>query len=94
MDLKFVPPTSDILPGDRLITSGLDHVYPKDILVGTIKDTHFEAGETYKTVSVNPTYADHTLQFVVVILVNPNPTQELDEAEQQQVNNIKRRAGR
>lgn len=40
MDLKFVPPTSDILPGDRLITSGLDHVYPKDILVGTIKDTH------------------------------------------------------
>lgn len=94
MDLQFVPPTSDIVQGDRLITSGLDHIYPKEILVGVVKETAFQPGETYKTVSVSPAYADHDVQFAVVILTNPDPTQELDEAEKQQVDNIKRRAGR
>ena len=94
MELKFVPPSSDIKPGDRLITSGLDHIYPKDIPVGQIYDIHYQSGEIYKNVSVSSTYTDDTLQFAVVILTDPEPTRELDEAEKLQVDKIKRRAGR
>ncbi len=94
MDLRFVPPAADIQIGDRLVTSGLDHVYPKEILVGIVHDLHYQSGEMYKTVSVSPTYTDDTMQFAVVVLTNPDPTQELDEAAKQQLNNIKRRAGR
>lgn len=94
MDLMFVAPTSDIKSGDRLVTAGLDHIFPKDILVGTVNETIYQSGETPKTVTVTPTFSELTLQFAVVIMVDPDPAKALDEAEAQQMKSIKRRAGR
>ena len=94
LDMRFVPPKSDVQAGDKLVTSGLDRIFPKNIPVGRVLSVNYEAGETYQTVSVSPVFSDLTLQFVTVILVDPEPTRELDEAEKQEMNSIKRRAGR
>ena len=66
--------------GDTLLTSGLDHIFPRNILAGTVRSVTHQPGETYARVEVAmPDYDD--AQFVTVILVDPNPTAELDASD-------------
>lgn len=79
-NLLFVLPGADLKEGDALLTSGLDHIFPRNILAGTVRSVSHEPGETYARVEVAmPDYDD--AQFVTVILVDPNPTAELDASD-------------
>lgn len=81
-DLLFVLPGADLHEGDVLLTSGLDHVFPRHIRAGVIRRITHRPGETYARVEVDmPDYDD--MQFVTVILVDPNPTAELETSEKQ-----------
>lgn len=92
MDLLFVLPNTDIKSGDRLVTSGLDKLFPRQIPVGRILETKFKPGETYQHVTVQPSVELNDIQFATVILTNPNTASALGEAEQ--TDSIRRRAGR
>lgn len=77
LDLLFVKPGDDIKPGDRLLTTGLDHVFPRYIKAGVVQSVTLRPGETYRRVTVvAPDYSD--IQFATIIQVDPNPTAELD----------------
>lgn len=79
-DLLFVLPGADIQEGDVLLTSGLDHVFPRHIRAGVVESVSHKPGDTYACVEVAmPDYDD--IQFATVILVDPNPTAELDQAD-------------
>ena len=63
MDLLFVQPSADIKGGDRLVTSGLDKIFPRQIMVGTVNETLHKPGETYMAVSVIPSVELEDIQF-------------------------------
>ena len=37
ISVEYVPVTADVLPGDLVVTSGTDGVYPRDLVVGAIE---------------------------------------------------------
>ena len=92
MDLLFVQPSADIKGGDRLVTSGLDKIFPRQIMVGTVNETLHKPGETYMAVSVIPSVELEDIQFATVILTNPNVTSVFDKKDKDST--IRRRAGR
>ncbi len=81
LDVLFVPPKADVREGDRLVTSGLDLLFPRNILVGTVNGIEYQPGETYRRVSALPSAEMNDIQFATVILQNPNPTFELKETD-------------
>lgn len=79
LDVLFVLPKADIKLGDRLVTSGLDHLFPRNILVGTVDAINYQPGETYQRISAVPSVDTADIQFATVVLTNPIPAASLDE---------------
>ena len=92
MDLLFVLPTTDLKVGDKLVTSGLDKLFPREIATGTVVKISHQPGETYRSVSVRPTMKIDDILFATVILTDPDRTAELEETQPQ--TSKRRRAGR
>ncbi len=66
--LKYVLRNYDLTVGDRLITSGAAGVFPKGILVGTVRSVRKEAKEVFQDVEVEPAVDFARLEEVLVIL--------------------------
>jgi rod shape-determining protein MreC len=61
-----IPSLADVQPGDRVLTAGIDGIYPKGIPVGTI--TRADTGQSlFKTISVKPAVDFGTVEEVIVI---------------------------
>lgn len=84
LDVRFALPSADLKPGDRLLTTGLDQLYPRNILVATVSAVDYQPGETYQRVSAEPAAQMADIQFATVILTDPNPSAALDEAAEKQ----------
>ena len=57
---------ADVQPGDRVLTAGIDGIYPKGIPIGTI--TRADAGQSlFKTIIVKPSVDFGTVEEVIVI---------------------------
>jgi rod shape-determining protein MreC len=54
MRLRFVAPTTDIVEGDQLVSSGLGGRFPVGYPVGTVTDINHAAGEKFVDVKVKP----------------------------------------
>jgi rod shape-determining protein MreC len=76
IDLEYVPSTADVKVGDRVVTSGVDGIYPKGFVVGEIQSVEREAGE-YR-IKVRPAVDFASLETVLVVLDTPPPV-EADE---------------
>lgn len=92
MDLLFVLPGADIKAGDRLVTSGIDKLFPRLISAGTVLTSEHQPGETYRTVTVSPSFQIDDIQFATIILKDPSLATALDAAKD--TGSIRRRAGR
>jgi rod shape-determining protein MreC len=71
--LHYVMNEEPVSPGEAVVTSGLDQVYPKGLLVGTVVQT--SEGNIYKKIVVKPAAELNRLEAVLVIL-NPNTSQQ------------------
>ena len=52
--LKYIAKDIDVAIGERVITSGLDGIYPEGLLIGHVSDIDREGGEIFQQVSVVP----------------------------------------
>lgn len=69
-----IPSLADVQPGDRVLTAGIDGVYPKGIPIGTV--TRSEPGQSlFKTVTVRPSVDFGTIEEVIVIHTRKIPPQ-------------------
>src|SRR5215470_8856024 len=50
--MKYVPNDDDVSVGARVVTSGLDHIFPRDLPVGTI--TEVRPGNPFKQIRLKP----------------------------------------
>ena len=78
LTVAFAQPSADLQPGDELVTSGLDHLYPKAVLTAIVKRSTYVPGEAYRRVEATAAADLTDVQFATVVLVNPHPTAELD----------------
>lgn len=54
MDLPFMPTSADIVPGDELVTSGIDGIYPSGLPVGTITKIERNSADAFSRISCRP----------------------------------------
>jgi rod shape-determining protein MreC len=66
MRLEYVPGTADLKAGDRVVTSGLDGIYPKGFVIGQIESIERSAGG-FSNVLVRPAVNLSALETVLVV---------------------------
>ena len=91
LTVAFAQPSADLQPGDELVTSGLDHLYPKAVLTAIVKSSTYVPGEAYRHVEATAAADLTDVQFATVVLVNPHPTAELDIKDVKPQNRFERR---
>ena len=74
IDLNYVPSSADVKRGDRVVTSGIDGIYPKGLPVGEIQSAGPEGGE--RRIRVKPSVDFAALEAVLVVLKAPEPPSE------------------
>ena len=74
IDLNYVPSSADVKRGDRVVTSGIDGIYPKGLPVGEIQSVEPSGGE--RRIRVKPSVDFAALEAVLVVLKAPEPPSE------------------
>ena len=78
--MRYVPGTADVKTGDLVVTSGIDGIYPKGFVIGTIDHVDRGLGE-YHEISVRPA-VDFTRLEEVLIVRTPPPSRGAAEGVQ------------
>jgi rod shape-determining protein MreC len=76
--LKYVPARSDVVTGDRVVTSGLDRIYPKGLLVGHVARVGPGSG-LFQDILVAPAAPFERLEAVVLLPPTPPEPLALEE---------------
>lgn len=64
--LKYIPLEEEVLTGDRIVTSGLDEIFPEGILVGAVKSIDKKKG-LFQLIEVIPLQPENKIEEVAVI---------------------------
>jgi len=70
--LKYVKRSEDIQEGDRLITSGIDGVFPKGLMVGAVIKVHKQHLGLFQFVEVLPAVQSSRVEEVLVVAAENN----------------------
>jgi rod shape-determining protein MreC len=70
MRMDYVAGTADVKPGDLVVTSGIDKIYPKGFAIGTIETAERGSG-TYYEITVRPAVDFTRLEEVLVVTTPP-----------------------
>ncbi|HET9550699.1 MAG TPA: rod shape-determining protein MreC [Candidatus Binatia bacterium] len=65
--LKYIKRSEDVQEGDRLVTSGLDNVFPKGMLVGTVIKVRKQSRGLFQNVEVMPAAQASLVEEVMVV---------------------------
>ncbi|MCC7243913.1 MAG: rod shape-determining protein MreC [Acidobacteria bacterium] len=68
--MDYVPGTADVQPGDLVVTSGIDGIFPKGFVIGTVETVDRGSG-TYHEIGVRPAVDFSRLEEVLVVLTPP-----------------------
>ena len=64
--MKYVPNDDEVNPGERVVTSGMDRIFPRDLPVGTIAE--IKPGNPFKKIRINPAANLERLEEVLILL--------------------------
>ncbi len=64
--LKYIANDDKVAVGEKVVTSGMDKIFPRDIPVGTIQEV--KPGNTFKTILLQPAARLDRLEDVIVLL--------------------------
>jgi rod shape-determining protein MreC len=74
LELRYMPTQTDIRPGDRLLTSGIDRVYPAGIPVGQVSRVSRSQASPYLRVESLPLAGIDRSRAVLVLIAEPRVT--------------------
>jgi rod shape-determining protein MreC len=77
LNMKYIPTDDAVNVGERVVTSGMDRIFPRDLPVGTIAE--IKAGRPFQTVRVKPAANLQRLEEVIVLLTL-HPLEQKKEA--------------
>lgn len=67
--MQFVDKNQLVKEGERVVTSGMDMVFPKGLLVGFVNKVSYHVGDIFKQVEVEPSIEFSKLEEVLVVNV-------------------------
>lgn len=70
LKMRYVPGTADVKTGDLVVTSGIDGIYPKGFVIGTIDQVAGSVGE-YHEINVRPAVDFARLEEVLIVRTPP-----------------------
>ncbi len=85
LDIPYLPSNVDIRIGDKLVTSGIDGIYPAGLAVATVTKIHQDPKSPFaKIISAPTAQVSHHLQLLILELpelkeVEPNPSEDEDD---------------
>ena len=79
MEMVYVPKYADVVVGDRVVTSGLDGVFPRGFGLGRVTVVGEPVGAS-KSIRLEPEVDDHSLEDVLILL-EPSGTRLLTPEE-------------
>ncbi len=79
LELEYVPLQADARPGDRVLTAGIDGVYPRGIPIGTIVSVE-PGGQLFHRILVAPAVDFGALDQVYLLEYQAVPPQTLKES--------------
>jgi rod shape-determining protein MreC len=78
--MEYVSEVADVTVGDSVVTSGIDGIYPKGYVVGTVEAIE-KSGNSYKQILVRPSVDFSSVEEVLVVLT-PMPGREAEGRSQ------------
>jgi rod shape-determining protein MreC len=78
--LDYVAGTADVKVGDRVVTSGIDGIYPKGFVIGEIESVERGSGE-FSGIIVRPAVEFTALESVLVVMTPPPAAEDAADAE-------------
>ena len=78
--MEYVSEVADVAVGDRVVTSGVDGIYPKGYFVGKVEAVE-KSGNSYKLILVRPAVDFSSIEEVLVVLT-PTPGRDAEERSQ------------
>ncbi len=76
--MQYVPGTADVKTGDLVVTSGIDGIYPKGFVIGTIDHADRGAG-AYHEIVIRPAVDFSRLEEVLIVRTPPASRTALTE---------------
>jgi rod shape-determining protein MreC len=74
LELRYMPAQTDVRPGDRLLTSGIDRVYPAGIPVARVTRVSRSQSSPYLRVECLPLAGLDRSRAVLVLIAEPQVT--------------------
>jgi rod shape-determining protein MreC len=68
--MQYVPGTADVKTGDLVVTSGIDGIYPKGFVIGTIEHTDRGVG-AYHEIAIRPAVDFARIEEVLIVRTPP-----------------------
>ena len=65
--MLYIPPHVDLQIGDTITTSGFSHIFPQDIIIGTISDFEIRRGDNFYTIEIDLEVDFNNLNYVNVV---------------------------
>lgn len=81
LELRYMPANAEIHVGDRLVTSGIDGVYPPGLSVATVVSVERDAEHSFARVICNPTAGVDRGRYVLVLTNETARPARPDEAQ-------------
>ncbi len=79
--MRYVSNDEQVQLGERVLTSGLDRIYPKDLPIGTVVEV--KAGSPFKQIRVKPAARLDALEEVLVLLTQKELDTQRDKTAEQ-----------
>jgi rod shape-determining protein MreC len=89
LQLTDLPSSADVQVGDRVVTAGIDGIYPKGLGIGTVESVKRSGGE-YKDIIVTSAVDFSSLEAVLVVLTPPPTVADALEDERHSVEKDKK----
>lgn len=70
LTMAYLPGSADVKVGDRVVTAGIDRIYPKGMVIGQIESLQRGGGE-YNGIVIRPAVDFSTLEAVLVVTTPP-----------------------
>ena len=66
-NLLYITRDVEVSKGDTVVTSGYNAIFPKDIMIGTVSQSHVDTNQTYLSIILNLSVDFSSLSYVYII---------------------------
>jgi rod shape-determining protein MreC len=80
LTMKYVGRSEDLQPGDKIVTSGMDGIFPRGLLVGEVARVSQEGPGLFLNIEVRPAVDFSKLEQLLVVTQKP-PELQLEEGQ-------------